>query len=405
MRVGILTGSVSRHAGGPFASLRGLAQSLRDDCGVNVRVFGLVDDATALDLPAWGAVPVRVEAVRGPRAFGYAPQLYDAVRRADLDVLHVACTWMYPTLVSLKWGRATGRPVVVAPHGDLDAWALANGRWKKALAAALYERRHLKRAATLHALNRAEARAFRDYGLANPIAVIPNGIDVPVTVAGGPDAGWSKRLPAGAKVLLFLGRLHPKKNIAALIAAWARVDRERGAANDWWLAIAGSGSEAYTASLGACIRETGARGVRFVGPQYGRAKAASFRRASAFVLPSLSEGLPMAVLEAWSYGLPAVVTPACNLPEGRISGAAIETGTTVDALAGGLRRLMAMSEGERAAMGRAGRRLTAERFSWRQVAGEMRALYGWLAEGDPLPRGLLYGAGAEPLAALRASAA
>jgi len=400
MRVGLLTGSVSRRAGGLFASLRGLAKALVADAGVEVQVFGLGDDASPEDVGAWGGVPVHVADVVGP------PGLYSAVRRADLDVLHVACTWMYPTLVSLRWRRATGRPVVVAPHGDLDPWALANARWKKAVAATLFERRHLSAAAALQALNEAEARAFRAFGLTNPIAVIANGVELPAAAKDAPAAAWSLGLPAGAKVLLALGRLHPKKNLAALIEAWARVDAgEPAAARRWWLAIAGSGTRDHMARLARHAGDMGAARVRFVGAQHGGEKDASFRRASAFVLPSLSEGLPMAVLEAWSYGLPVLMTRACNLPEGRLAGAAIESEASVAALAGGLRRLFAVSDDERADMGAAGRRLVEHRFAWPGVAAEMRALYGWLAEGGPPPSRLLVNSGEEAAPPLAASAA
>ena len=63
--------------------------------------------------------------------------------------------------------------------------------------------------------------------------------------------------------------------------------------------------------------------MHFPGPQFGTAKAAAYRRADAFVLPSLSEGLPMAILEAWAHEKPVLMTDACNLPEGFAARAAI----------------------------------------------------------------------------------
>ena len=69
------------------------------------------------------------------------------------------------------------------------------------------------------------------------------------------------------------------------------------------------------AGSSASPRSSGiARSLRFVGPQFDDDKATSFAGAAAFVLPSLSEGLPVAVLEAWSYGLRVLMTEPCNPP-------------------------------------------------------------------------------------------
>jgi glycosyltransferase involved in cell wall biosynthesis len=389
MRVGMLTGSVSRQGGGVFDSIRGLSLALREE-GVEIHVFGLEDEATEADRPAWDGLPLTVARISGPRPFGFARDLSGAIREAELDLLHVACTWMYPSIVSHQWAQATGRPVVVSPRGDLDPWALANSRWKKRAAAALFERRHLRTARCLHALNTSEAAAFRGYGLGNPIAIIPNGVDLPVlgvpTRASPP---WQDRVPLSGKVLLFLGRLHPKKNLAALIEAWRQAALAEEEMSDWWLAIAGWDQGGHQAVLERQVVSGQVPRVLFLGPRHGADKDACFRSADAFTLPSLSEGLPRAVLEAWSFGLPVLITPACNLPEGVAAGAALETGSTAVEIAAGLARLTGMQAAERIAMGRAGRRLVETHFSWKKVAAETLLLYKWLVADCPQPRTVL----------------
>ena len=116
----------------------------------------------------------------------------------------------------------------------------------------------------------------------------------------------------------------------------------------------------------------------FVGPQFHEAKTASYAFANAFALPSVSEGLPVAVLEAWSHGLPVLMTAACNLPEGMSSGAALQVAPHVAGIAQGLRDLFAMSDGERMEMGARARRLAAERFSWPSIAAQMKEVYEWV---------------------------
>ena len=119
--------------------------------------------------------------------------------------------------------------------------------------------------------------------------------------------------------------------------------------------------------------------VVFYGPAFGEEKKALLRSAEAFILPSFSEGLPMSVLEAWAYGLPVVMTPECNLPEGFASGAALEIRNSARGFEG-VRTLIEMTDQERAAMGMRGRRLVEERFTWPKVAAQMSRLYEELLE-------------------------
>jgi poly(glycerol-phosphate) alpha-glucosyltransferase len=121
--------------------------------------------------------------------------------------------------------------------------------------------------------------------------------------------------------------------------------------------------------------------VVFFGPAFGEEKEALLRSADAFILPSFSEGLPMSVLEAWSYGLPVVMTPECNLPEGFACDAALEIRSGEGSQGSdfsfqhGLRALLEMSGAQRGSMGMRGRRLVEDRFTWPKVAAQMKALY------------------------------
>ena len=376
MRVGFLVSSVSRKAGGLFQSVRGLAKAIAST-NADVQVFGIRDEQSAVDLQEWQ--PLSVQAFRPRvRLWGYSNELVPAMLNADLDILSVHGLWKYCSVGSHRWHRHTGRPYVVHPHGMLEPWAVRNAMWKKRVAALLYENQHLRGAACLRALSEAEAQSIRSYGLTNPICVIPNGVDLPKPNESNPETR-----AVNQKTLLYLGRLHPKKNIANLIRAWDETFKShRGSGDDWVLAIAGWDQGGYESELKRIA--TGAS-VVFLGPQFGADKSKCYRDCDAFILPSLSEGLPMAVLEAWSYAKPVLMTADCNLPEGFEANAALRIGTTPEEIADGLRVLREMSDNERSEMGNRGHGLVATRFSWPQIGEQMQSVYQWVLSGGAAP--------------------
>jgi poly(glycerol-phosphate) alpha-glucosyltransferase len=227
---------------------------------------------------------------------------------------------------------------------------------------------------------------MRTIGLRNPICIVPNSIDLPILEAGGAPA-WRKKIPASAKILLYLGRLHAKKGLANLLHAWESL--ADGEAAHWHLVIVGWDQGGYEGELQQLVRQRGLERVHFPGPLFGADKHAAYAAADAFVLPSVSEGHPLVVLEAWSHGLPVVMTQACNLPEGLATGAALEIGSDIEGIRKGLDQLIHMSITHRRAMGDIGRGLCCDRFSPMRVGEMMRAVYRWLLDCGPRPEYVL----------------
>jgi poly(glycerol-phosphate) alpha-glucosyltransferase len=408
--------SVSRADGGIFEAERALQCALAEGEGVDVRVVGVRDEFTDADLAKWGALRPRVAALRGPAGFGYAPGLAGLLDK-DVDLAYAATLWKYPSWAVLNWQKKTRKPVVAAPHGSLDAWALNNSRWKKRVAAWLFKDEQLRQATCFRALCAAEADAIRAYGLQQRIEVVPNGVELPEELTTEDTESTE-----GRRRLLFLGRIHPKKGLVGALRAWADIQNSKSKnqnSKEWQFVIAGWDQGGHEAELKALCGDLGLRiadcgttenlklnsyklknersqdiqgGLRpdngssrrltlpdvdvvFFGPAFGEEKEALLRSADAFILPSFSEGLPMSVLEAWSYGLPVVMTPECNLPEGFASGAALEIRSGEGSFQGGMRTLIEMTNHERAAMGMRGRRLVEDRFTWPKVAAQMKAFY------------------------------
>jgi glycosyltransferase involved in cell wall biosynthesis len=389
MKVGFLVGSVSREAGGLFQSVRGLAKAAMSE-SVNVSVFGIADPNSALDVLNWQPLSVRTFEPQF-RAWGYSNQLVPALLAADLDIVSTHGLWKYSSVASRRWHSRTARPYIVHAHGMLEAWALQNAKWKKRIAALLYQSQHLSGAACLRALCEAEAQSIRAYGMRNPICIIPNGVDLPEvteSLALKPRNSVLQKFVQGRKTLLYLGRLHPKKNVANLVRAWKQtLSSHPLTPENWVLAIAGWDQGGYECELKKLASDYGlTASVSFLGPLFGQEKEAAYRLCDAFILPSLSEGLPMTVLEAWAHAKAVLMTPECNLPEGFAAGAALQIGTSPEEIAAGLKQLLEMTDDDRRAMGDRGRTLIAPKFSWPRIGEQMRSVFEWVLGGGPTPR-------------------
>jgi len=378
MRVTFVTSYLSAAGGGVAAATAGLSAALARS-GATMSVLGLSDRQWQAGDGNWAGAQAVACDVHGPGSYGYAKDLGRRLRASAPDVVHTHGLWMHPSACVGHWGQATGSPYIVSPHGMLDLWAVKQSGWKKRIAGMLYEGAHLRRAACLHALCDAEVDAMRAFGLTNQICVVPNGVELP-------DAGetleappWRGRFPPASRVLLYLGRLHPKKNLHGLMAALAFVRDRHGGLGAWHVAVGGWDQDGYGEKLSASLEGLGLAGrVSFLGPLHGKQKASALRHATAFILPSLSEGQPMAVLEAWSHGLPVAMTRACNLADGFKVGAAHEISQQSNAMADDLARFLARDTDALAAMGEAGRRHARASYSWTNAARELLDVYAWL---------------------------
>ncbi|MCR9194860.1 MAG: glycosyltransferase [Hyphomonas sp.] len=382
MKVALLAGVLSSASGGLAASVPGMARALEANAEVEPHVLGLLDPYDAEASGQWGG---HVHAHRhwGPARFQWAPDLATTVERIDPDVIDTQGLWMNLSRVALARHRRRDTALVVTPRGMLDPWALRQSALRKRLAAALFENKHLATARAVRALNEDEARAIRRFSASARIVIVPNGIEPP-------DAARVRPMEDRQRVIQFVGRLDPKKGLEPLFRAWAIVRREPSA-DGWQLRVNGWGASHYRASLKSLASDLGlGETLRLGGPIFGEDKDAAFADAAGFVLPSYSEGLPMAVLEAWSWGTPALITRACNLPEGFETGAAAEVATEPYALARGILDFIERSADERRTMSRAARSLVDTRFHAREVAHGLERLYAWTVGGGEAPAGLIF---------------
>jgi glycosyltransferase involved in cell wall biosynthesis len=366
--IAILTGSLSRHSGGLYYSVRRLSQSLQL-LGSSVHVIGTEDDAWATDREQWFPLEPTACKVVGPRGLGYSPQYARQLHSVQPSLTHLQYLWQAASWMQYRYSRRHQRPYVISPRGMLDSWALSHHRARKRWMLAAFQRRHILAADCMHALCQSEADSIRQFGYRGAIAVIPNGVDLPSI---DPEATTQP-------TILFLSRLHEKKGVGPLLQGWQRIDKETR--HGWRLQLAGWGEPRYLEQLRQLASSLRIEAeVDFLGTIVGTAKHKALTDCSAFVLPSFSEGLPIAALEAFAYGKPALLTDACNLPEAFEQGAAIRIESNPDSIAAGIEQLIQRSDAARRAIGDRGRRLAESHFQWPRIAQRFQLLYQSLLE-------------------------
>lgn len=390
MRITLVLGLVSRNAGGLFESVPGLARALQD-CGAQVNVIGIYDAAFEADKGRW---PCTIKALKtapwAPKKLLYAPAMLRELLSARPDIVFCHGLWGYHNRVVLQWARQTRRPYLVIPHGMLDIVDLNKSKLKKWLARKWYVDKLFAGAACFRAISQSEADSIKAFGVRSPVCLIPNGVLPPEESDAAPPA-WRQALPANAKVLFYIGRINPKKGLPALLEAWHQAVKGSPAiASGWHLVIAGWDQNQHEATLKSQVAAHSMNDtVHFAGPLFGAAKDAAFKHSKALILPSKSEGLPNVILEAWSYGLPVLMTPHCNIPEGFAARAAIRIETNPSSIAAGLEKLFKMSESDHRDMGASGRVLASTKFSWQTIGPEVLAVCNWALEEGPKPSSVL----------------
>ena len=312
----------------------------------------------------------------------YSSDLVRALNReiSQFDLVHIHEMWHHPGFAAYRAARRAGKPYIVTIHGGLDPWCLNHKALRKRIYATLIQRRILREAAALQALTEEEVKHVRSFGVDNRTRVIPNGIDPEEFQMLPAREAFEGLYPElrDKKVVLFLGRLHPIKGLDILAKAFSKIAMGR---DDVHLVIAGPDSEGYQIQVERRLESEGIISkTTFTGILAGSEKLAALSRADVFVLPSYSEGLSMAILEAMICELPVVITQQCHFREVAEAKAGIVVKSGADLLAEALTKLLDDPQ-LREEMGANGHRLVMERFTWEKVADQMVQLYEDVLKG------------------------
>ncbi len=265
-------------------------------------------------------LPVCVNALgEGRTSYRYSRSLRAWLREhiAEFDCAIAHGIWQYHSFALARECRKTSTPYFVFPHGMLDPWFKRTyplKHWKKWLYWPWADYRVLRDAAAVIFTSEEERiLARQSFWLYRPKeAISPLGVEAP------PDSGPGAKLLFVAKfpeiektrMLLFLGRIHPKKGCDMLIDALPR----RAALDPITLVLAGPDQVGWTAPLRERLsRMDVSPRVIFAGMLEGALKRGAFENADAFVLPSHQENFGVSVVEALSYGVPVLISDKVNI--------------------------------------------------------------------------------------------
>lgn len=273
-------------------------------------------------------------------------------RRNGAQLIHIhACG---PALM-VPLARLLGMKTVVTLHGE--DYRRAKWGFAARLALRLGEWCAGRMSHALIVLSDTAARQIKPRFPKANIFVIPNGIPSPPAATPPPPR---------ERMILAVGRLTPEKGFHHLIEAW-----QKWPLPDYKLVIAGGADrkDAYSAEL---MHRAAASGIIMPGTISHAELAGLYSRAALFVMPSLLEGLPIALLEAMSFGVDVAVSdiPSCHLPQL----------SPDDYFPPGSPHAIAMAIRNKIETGSRERVYDLSAYDWNRIAARTKEVYDYIAE-------------------------
>ena len=292
----------------------------------------------------------------------------------EYDLVQTNAIFSVPNIPAYLACRRYNIPYVVIPRGMLEPWALSYKAWKKKIYYTLVEQPALQRASAIQMLASTEAKQITPLNLRPPLIISPNGVRRQDFEQLPSPNLFYRRFPntQNKKIVLFLGRIDPKKGLDILAQAFSQIKSEF---LDAHLVIAGPDNVGFlpTArqyfSNNCCLDA-----VTFTNMLTGELKYSALAAANYYVAPSYSEGFSISVLEAMAAGLPCIITTGCNFPEAAQANAACVVSIDADALASALRSCLSDPKSA-ATMGKTARQFIFNHYTWDNIASDLTEAY------------------------------
>ena len=316
MRILQLVQTLDPSTGGVASAVSSLSQGLV--------ARGHEAEIVSLDEPgeAWveeAGLPVHALG-HGRMGYSYSPALLPWLRAhgREFDRVIVNGLWQYPSFAAWRAFAGGKVPYFVFPHGMLDPWfkrTFPLKHAKKWLYWPWADYRVLRDAAAVIFTSEEErilARtSFWLYRCTERVS--PLGVAQPEAIGSFEDNEFLAAFPElrGRRILLFLGRLHPKKGCDLLVEAMGSLSQRHP---DVSLVFAGPDQVGWGSELQARVKQLQITGpVVFPGMLEGRMKQGAFAAADAFVLPSHQENFGLSVVEALAAGVPVLISKCVNI--------------------------------------------------------------------------------------------
>lgn len=388
MRVLEAIQTLDQRVGGPCRAVLDLSEVLAER-GHEVAVLA----ATGPDVPTAWLQSEENQAERLPRAqlcsayrWPFPPAVFRRLAARlvrEAEVVHLHGVWEPFNLVVSAMARRYHVPYVVTLRGMLDDWSMLKSRAKKRVYLTLAGQRMLESAAYVHCTAQAELKQSSKWFPRGTGRVIPNLLNLePYSTPkdGSLACATFPVLATRSAVLLFLGRVSPKKGVEHLLEA---VWKLRADGLDVVAVVAGDLADLrYAESLRAQVARLGIGShVHFLGHVTGEVKVSLLRAARLLVVPTSQENFGFVFYESLAAGTPVVTTDLVDTAEELAgSGGGFIVPQSADAIASCIRRLLT-AEGRIEASGRAAREWIFREMATPLVAGQYEQMFRDAIEG------------------------
>ena len=386
MKILHIAASLDTEYGGPTEVVLGLTQALQKK-GAEVSVFAPSINTKTAYTKNHNGVTLRFFPTSAffKLWLFHSSSLTKALRKeiSSFDMVHIHDLWHHANFSAYRAAKVMKKHYVVTIHGELEPWCLLQSAFRKKIYSSLIQKRILKEASALHAITENEVKNISNYVDTDNVLYIPNGLDLNNWNKMPEKSSIEKRFPQlkDKKVILFMGRIHPKKGLDILAKSFGVI---AGKNQDVCLLVAGTGDVKYINKVRMMFENEGVSDkVVFTGMLTGDEKAAALAAADIFVLPSYSEGFSIAILEAMICGLPVIITHQCNFPEIEKTKAGIIINPNPEQLTEAITTLLNKPQ-LRKEMGGNGQLLVRTKYTWDSVAEEMMAAYRNILNGNKM---------------------